>query len=322
METTSTARHGAISRQDAIAAFGFQEVRRRHESGRWRAPWEGVLIDGTRASDPLTLAAAAVLLGGPDAVLAGPTAAHMHGCRSVEPLPVHLIVPYGHWLRSRAGLIVHNGGMLDADREERQGLPVLCFERVLTDMLCRSGPSDALAVMDEALAMVEPSRREHYRAAIARRIEHRSDPRGTRRGVQLLDLATGEAASPAESWFLWRIVDAGFPVPQVNWSLFGPDGLEIYRLDYAWPELRIVVEYDGHAYHAGREAEDQARAEDLRRRGWIVIRAGAEDLGRPEQFEARLEQAFGQRGVDVGRRAKRALRGRRHREPGERRRAR
>jgi hypothetical protein len=317
VEATNAGRHGAISRQDAIARFGIQEVRRRQDSGRWHAPWEGVLVDAIRASDPITLAAAAVLLAGDAAALTGPTAAHLHGCRSVEPLPVHLVVPYGHWLRTRSGLVVHNGRMLDADREERHGLPVLCLERVLTDMLCRSSPSDALAVTDEALAMVEPDRREAFRATIARRLDQRSDPRGTRRGAQLLALATGKAASPAESWFLYRIVDAGFPVPEVNWSLVGPDGREIYRLDYAWPELRIVVEYNGHAYHVGREAEDEARAEDLRRRGWIVITVGADELGRPAQFEAALADAFRRRGVDVSRRTRRALQGRRHREPRE-----
>jgi hypothetical protein len=320
VETTIDWQHGAISRQDAIACFGMYEVRRRRDSGQWRVPWAGVFVEAARASDPLTLASAAVLVAGAGSALAGPTAAHLHGCRSVEPLPVHLIVPYGRPLRSRPGLVVHNGRGFEADLEHRDGLPVLGLQRVLTDMLCRSRPSDALAVLDEALAMVEPGRRENYRAAIAQRLEERHDPRGTRRAAQLLGLATGKAASPAESWFLCRIVDSGFPIPEVNWSLYGPDGREIYRLDFAWPELRIVVEYNGHAYHVGQDAEDRARAEDLRRRGWIVITVKAEDLRRPAQFEATLAQAFRQRGINLSKRAPGALEGRKHREPRERRR--
>ncbi len=317
MDTTSVGRHGAISRQDAIARFGVQEVRRLKESGQWHAPWSGVLIEGSRASDPLTRASAAVVLGGADVVLAGPTAAHLHGCRSVEPLPVHLIVPYGHWLRSRPDLVVQNGALLDADREVCDGLPVLCLERVLADMLCRTRPADALALVDEALSMIDPAARETYREAIARRLERRRDPRGTRRGARLLRLATGRAASPAESWFLWQIVDSGFPVPEVNWSLIGLDGREVYRLDYAWPALRIAVEYNGYAAHVGREAEDEARLEDLRRRGWIVIVVKVDELARPGRFEGALEGAFRERGVDVGRRTPRALQGRRHRDPRE-----
>jgi hypothetical protein len=317
---TNLGRHGAMSRQDAIARFGVQEVRRMQEAGRWHAPWSGVLVDAARASDPLTRASAAVVLAGADAALTGPTATYVHGCRSVEPLPVHLAVPYGHWLRSRPGLVVQNGVLLDADRGVRSGLPVLCLERVLTDMLCRSSPSDALALVDEALRMIDPDAREPYRTALARRLGRRRDPRGTRRGSQILGLATGRAASPAESWFLWRIVDCGFPVPEVNWPLLGVDGREIYRLDYAWPELRIAVEYNGYASHAGREAQDAARIEDLRRRGWIVIVVEVDDLTRPGPFEAALEGAFRQRGIDVSRRTPGALQGRRHREPSERRR--
>jgi hypothetical protein len=319
VDTSLLGVNGAMSRQDAIARFGAQEVRRMQESGRWQAPWSGVLVDVDRLTDPLTRASAALVLAGPDAVLGGPTAAYLHGCRSVEPLPVHLVVPYGHWLRSRPGLDVHNGRFLDTDREVQRDLAVLCLERVLADMLCRARPSDALALVDEALAMVGPDRREAYRAVIARRLERRRDPRGTRRGARILGVATGRAESPAESWFLWRIVDCGFPAPEVNWSLCGPDGREIRRLDYAWPEMRIAVEYNGYAVHKGREAEDAERIADLRRRGWMVIVVEAEDLARPGRFEAALEQAFRQRGVDMRTRTPRALEGRRHREPRERR---
>jgi hypothetical protein len=84
-------------------------------------------------------------------------------------------------------------------------------------------------------------------------------------------------------------------------------------------ELRIAVEYNGYAVHSGRETEDAARIEDLRRRGWIVVVVDAEDLARPGRFEAALEEKFRQRGVAVSRRTPRALQGRSHREPRERR---
>jgi hypothetical protein len=319
MEISPLGPYGVLSRQDAIGRYGVQEVRRMQEAGQWRTPWSGVLVDADRIADPMALAAAALTLAGPDAVLGGPTAAHVHGCRSVEPLPVHVVVPYDHWLRSRPGLVVQNARFLDADRETRDGLSVLGLDRVLTDMLCRARPSDALAVADEVLAMIDPDGRDAYRGTIARRLQRRHDPRGTRRAARILAVATGRAASPAESWFLWRIVDSGFPAPEVNWSLVGPDGKEVYRLDYAWPDLRIAVEYNGYAAHAGRAAEDAARIADLRRRGWLVIVVEAEDLARPGRFEAALEGAFRQRGVDTSRRTPRALQGRRHRDPRERR---
>jgi hypothetical protein len=108
------------------------------------------------------------------------------------------------------------------------------------------------------------------RAVIAARLRARRDPRGTVRGQHLVELATGRAASPAESRLLWRVVDAGFPIPEVDWPVTDLDGRELHRLDLARPTHRIVVEYQGCAAHVDRTAADRARAEDLRRRGRIV----------------------------------------------------
>jgi hypothetical protein len=306
--------HGAFRRADAITAFGPYHVRRAQESGEWSTPWSGVLIESSRAADPLTLASAAVQLGGSDVMLAGPTAAALHGCSAVPVTPIHLMAPYGHWLRRRRGLVVHNGPLPDVDRESLHDLPVLGLERTLTDVLCTSTPPDALAVADQVLAMIDPAVRERFRATVVSRLRRRRDPRGTRRGERLLTVASGSAESPAESWLLWRIVDSGFPIPEVNWSLTGPDGREIRRLDMAWPDLRIVVEYNGYTFHVDRTTEDDARADDLRRRGWIVITLWADDLKDSMPFERALDDAFRKRGVDMSRREVGLLRGRRHRD--------
>lgn len=311
-------RHGVIGRADAIAMAGAYRVRLAQETGDLLSPWTGVLVESRRATDTRTLAAAALRLVGPAAVLAGPTAAHLHGCSAATPTPVRLIVPYEHPRRSLPGLVVHNGAVPDDDRTVIDELPVLSLERVVTDVLCREKPHDALAVTDEALAMLEPGDRERFRAAVGARLATRSDPRGTVRGTRLLALATGRAESPPESWLLFRVVNAGFPVPEVNWSLRGIDGLEVYRLDLAWPDLRIAVEHHGYAAHVGRTAEDTARAEDLRRRGWIHVEVWADDAS-SSRVETELDDAFRRRGIDTSGRRTGLLRGRRHREPVQRR---
>ena len=253
------------------------------------------MVESARLLDPMTNAAAALLSVGPKAVLARETAAFVHACRSVDTVLTHVQVPYGCAVRGRNGLVVHHGSFFADDIELVAGLRVLPLDRVVADLLCVSRPRDALAVVDEALGLAGP-RQGEFRREVRDRLGARQDPRGTVRAAGLLDLASERVASPAESWIRWLIVDAGLPVPEVNWPLCGPDGREHFRLDLAWPGLRVCLEFDGRAAHFGRDAHDEARAAELRRRGWIVVRADSADLSSPTRLFEKLRAAFAERG--------------------------
>ncbi|WP_345603124.1 DUF559 domain-containing protein [Pseudonocardia adelaidensis] len=166
---------------------------------------------------------------------------------------------------------------------------------MIADLLCGLRPQDALAVVDQALAR---AREAHpvFRKQVAMRLEQRLDPRGTVRAAGLLDLASERADSPAESWIRLLVVENGLPVPEVNWPIADATGREIYRLDLAWPQLRIALEYDGIAAHAGREEHDALRRADLTRRGWIVVVVTKEDLRSFTRVVVALRAAFATRG--------------------------
>jgi hypothetical protein len=296
MVVRTLGKHGACQQRELIAVLGRYRVRAAIRRGELVPLWSGVVVDGDRAAHLVTRAAAALVAGGPTSVLSGPTAAHLFGCTAMPGTPVHLLVPYGHWLRSGPGLVVHNGRGLDADVEELGGLRVLNLDAVLTDLLCTARPQDALAVVDQALGQHPADQRDGLRRRLRRRLRDRDDPRGTVRGARILDLATGQAASPAESWMLWALVEAGLPTPEVNWSVHDLDGREIYRLDFAWPEFRVVVEYNGYAAHRDRDEPDAARQRDLERRGWIVVPAVAADLSNPTRLLAQVRGALLARG--------------------------
>lgn len=306
---------GACLRRDAVRLLGEHEVRTAIATGEFASPWPGVLVDPTTASEPVTVLAAGRLASGPGAVIAGPSAAFLHGCNAVEAAPVHVAVPYGSGRRTRPGLVVHNCRLLATESEIVDGLPVLLLERVVTDLLCDvRRPADALAVADQVLARLDAPERSAFRVRIHRRLRARPDPRGTRAGARLIDLATGRAESPAESRLLWRVVDLGFPVPVVNHWVRGIDGRPRYRVDLGWPELRIAVEHYGHAAHAERGALDAARVQDLERRGWIVVVVHAEDLTSTVRMEREIDEAFRRRGLHGAERRRGALRALRHRE--------
>jgi hypothetical protein len=309
---TLTGGHGARRRADLVRDVGEATVQRETAHGAWRSPWPGVLVPAERATEPLTVIAAALAFAGERAVVCGWTAAWLHGCRAVDPLPVHLAVPYGHWLRARPGLVARNGRGLDDDEVECFGLPVLKIERVVADLLCRDRPQDAFAVFDEALALAGAGEREALRARIAAAVEARPDPRGRRRAALLLPMATGLARSPAESRLQFRFADLGFPAPEINLPIADASGRVLFLLDLAWLEFRIAVEYDGYATHLGRELSDAERQRELERRGFIVIRATAADMRDITRLERELAEAFRRRGVPL-RREVGLLQPRRHR---------
>jgi hypothetical protein len=287
--------HGAHLRSDLERVLGRRRVTNAVTSKEVTPLWRGVLVESSRLLDPWTRASAALLTAGPRAVVSGVTAAHLHGCRAVESPATHILVPYGRETRSRDGLVVHRGRAFADDSVELDGVRVLPLDRVIADVLCTLPARDALALADEALSLVgDPA--DTFRKQVAQRIERRHDPRGTVRAAGLLDLASAGVDSPAESWIRLMIVEQGVPVPEVNWEVRDLDGQLLYRLDLAWPQLRIALEYDGYAAHAGREADDRARRADLEARGWIVVVVRKEDLRVFTPVITALRAAFARRG--------------------------
>lgn len=295
MMTDHPGLHGAYLRADLISSHGRRRVAASIACGELRPLWRAVVIDSRRFLDPWTHAAAAQLSAGPTAALCGTTVATLHGCRAVSSAVTHVAMPYEHRVRSRDGLRVHNFGFFASDVEDLEGLRVLPLDRVVADLLCTLSARDGLAVTDEALRLAGDEH-ELFRKRVAERLRTRIDPRGTVTGAVLLDFASPRAESPPESWSRLVIVERGFPLPEVNWPILAPDGREVFRLDLAWPEMRIAVEYDGYVAHEGRAAFDAAREEDLRRRGWIVVRMRIEDLADLSRVERELRAAFARRG--------------------------
>jgi hypothetical protein len=287
--------HGAYRRTALIRAFGRHQLANALRIDAVRPLWTGVVVETRRLLDPRTRAAAALLTVGAEGVLCGPTAAVLHDCTAVEAVDVHVLVPYQRRPRNRPGLVVHHSCFFADQVVEVDGLRVLSLPQVVADMLCLARPSDALALADETLRMAEP-RCDEFRVAVECRLRVRPDPRGTVRAAGIWDLASPRAESAPESWVRMLLIELGFPLPEPNFALRTPAGRELYRLDLAWPQLRIALEYDGQAAHAGREDEDAAREDDLRRLGWIVVRARAADLADPARITTELRAAFAARG--------------------------
>ncbi|MFT7836625.1 DUF559 domain-containing protein [Saccharothrix sp. BKS2] len=284
--------HGVHQRAHLHRQIGIKVVRRAIEDGRLVSYCRTVLVQREHMLTVHARAAAALLMAGPEAALAGHTSAWLHGCTAAETNRIHLALCYERRVLPRPDVAIHYHNYDAADVVKIDGLRCMVLDQALTDLLCRGRRSTALACADQALAALPAEQRTEFKANLAVRLAGRRDPRGRRQGVFLLDLASGLPESPAESTLLLMIAEAGFPVPRPQYPVRDLDNREIWRLDFAWPEQRLALEYDGYAAHVDRADADQARDEDLRRRGWKVLRADASDLREPTRLFRHLSAAL------------------------------
>lgn len=284
--------HGAARRDHAAAVLGRYAVESALRDGALAQPWRGVVVDARRALDPTTRAAAARLVCGPDAVLARQTAAALHGCTAAATRDVHVLLPYSKWARSKPGLIVHHDRFSLCDVVVLHGLPVTALDLTIAELLCTERRWVALASLDQVLLGRSDRDAAEFVADVDVRLAARDDRRGVRIADALLALWTTGAESPQESRLRLLVVDAGFPIPVVQHPIVTLSGKVLYRLDLAWPELRICVEYDGHDAHEERQEYDAERDRRLAARGWRVIRVRKGDLADPTRLIHELTQAF------------------------------
>lgn len=278
------------------AALGRRALDRMLADGRLQQLWN-VVVPRELLLEPFTRASAALLTAGSEAALTGLTAAWLHGCSAAACPIMHVAVPYSRSLRLREGLIVHQGrGLLDEVVEVR-GLRTVTLTVAVTELLCVDVARRALAVADQAVALLPQPERPVFLRQLMSRLATRADRRGTARASGLLPLVTGRAASPPESWLKLLVVEAGFPQPTDQYEVTDALNYVRYILDLCWPELRIALEYDGYEAHEYRQASDARRDLDLQRRGWITIRVTAKDLQEPTALLQRLDEAFRARGA-------------------------
>lgn len=222
---------------------------------------------------------AAVLWGVPD--VAGPGD------------PVEVVLPGGARWHPGAGVRVHRAA--GAVRLEEVGR-WRCTGRgdTAVGLVRRGSEEDAVVLLDRLLAagMV---RLDDVRDAVA----DLPRGRGTAQARRVAALAAEFAESPQETRLRLVVVRAGLPAPVPQFRVFDDEGF-VARVDLAYPELRIAIEYDGH-WHAERRAflDDRRRLNRLVAAGWVVLHVTSDDLRRPERLLARIRALRAQRLVEI-----------------------
>jgi hypothetical protein len=120
---------------------------------------------------------------------------------------------------------------------------------------------------------------------------------GSRRAGALLPLVDDRAMSPPESRVRVACHLAGLPHPVPQFEVVD-GGVLLAQVDLAWPEARLVVEYEG-AYHFDelQIAKDDGRYARLVAAGWRVIRLSSADLWDLDAVVLRIRAALADAGV-------------------------
>jgi very-short-patch-repair endonuclease len=217
---------------------------------------------------------AAVLWGVPD--VAGPDD------------PVEVVTTVGGRWNAGAGVRVRT--LLPGQRLVQRGA-WRCLPRADTAVdVVRFGDRDEAVVLLDRLVQAGLAPLEDVRAAVA------SLPRcrGSAQASRVARLADGLAESPQETRLRLVLHRAGMP-PVAQYRVRDQYGF-IARVDFAYPEARLAIEYDG-LWHAERRAflDDRRRLNRLDAAGWLVVHVTVEDLRRPDLLIARVRTLRAQR---------------------------
>lgn len=282
--------HGVFTRAQARGAgYTGHQVDYRVGTGKWEVVLPAVYrVAGTPSSIRQRLMAA-VLWAGEDAVVSHRAAAVLWGMDGVR-MELPEVMTHKR-LRSELVVVHRTNDLGPADRDECHGIPVSSAARTLVDL--------AASLDEETLETALESCLRRRLTSLAR-LEWRLSELGGhgRRGTAaLVTLVDRRQNRPLESRFEVRferlLRKHGLPLPERQRVV--SNGHSRYRVDFAYPDQRIVVECVSWRYHSGQQAwrEDMARRRRLAARGWRVIEFTWREVSRgSETVVAEIRQAL------------------------------
>lgn len=239
---------------------------------RYHRLFRGVYIDRDAELTAAVRAKAGWLWTGRRGIVAGFSAAALHGSKWVDDGRVVELIHNNH--HRSAGIQLHRDIVAADEIEILGGLTVTSPPRTALDLGCWYPTMTAVAGIDTLAGATE------IKAAdielLARRYPGR---RGIARARRAADLFDPGAQSPKESWLRVVVIEAGMPRPQTQIPVFDEFGNVFAYLDMGWEEVKVAVEYDGEQHRNDRRQYtwDVRRLERLERLGWIVVRVVAGD---------------------------------------------
>lgn len=250
--------------QDLTAGLSRQRIRTSVDAGDLVRVDRGVYGTGQIGPDDELRA---LFLRLPDgALLSHHSAAERFGFGVLRTDALHVMVPVGTPRPQLRGVITHEAVLAVPEPRIVAGVPCVPPARCAIDLARAAGRMDALAVLDAALrsGACEPT-------DLSQEVLRHDRLRGVRQARELARRADGRAECPQESHLRLVLVDGGLAAPEPQVWVDDESGVARYRLDLAYRERRVGIEYDGRS-HTDRDRlrADRIRMNWLASHGWTV----------------------------------------------------
>ena len=281
LASTARAHHGVFTIEHARAAgMSDAQVFHRVEDGQWVAPFRNVYRWAATPASWEGDLLGACWAGGFRALASHRSAAALWGLPGRRRDLIEISCP--RWRRARhESLVVHETKVLDGkDVRLHRRIPVTSVERTLLDLGAVCPPVVVKMALDDA---------EHRGLTTLGAVDAtlRRLARPGRPGVRPLRDALWEAAERRgvpESAMESRMVDVirrhGLPTPVLQFEVRDERGHFVARVDAAYPEHRVAIEYDSKQEHTGEQAlqRDSSRRNRIIRAGFLPVTARYGDL--------------------------------------------
>jgi very-short-patch-repair endonuclease len=275
--------HGVVARPQLLAlGISPDQATRLVDAGHLQTVHRGVYAVGHRRLTQHGEWMAAVLAGGPGAVLSHTSAAMLWALIEPSPSLPHVTTPTKG--RRRRGIRSHAAGLAGDVITRRDGIPVTTVARTLLDLA---------TVLDRFHLELALAEAEFHRYPLSPSLPTLLDRHRGGRGVGALRsaLASGNATlgvprSRLEKRFLRFLDRRRLQRPELNVPITLGD--QTIRIDCLWRRIGLAVELDGRAAHERRRTfhSDRRRDRRLSAHGLRPIRITGEQLvAQPDELD-------------------------------------
>jgi hypothetical protein len=278
--TVATAQHGVFTTAHADEAGLTRDQRdKRVRTGRWvlvhpgvyriaGAPvsWRGMLLADCWASRRLSVASHR-------------SAAELWGLPGGQTDIIEITCD--RWKRARPpGLVVHETSLLlPDDTTEVDGIPVTTLDQTLLGLAAVGSPAVVEMALDRALRLGLTTMASLESFVGRKRQRGRNGSAVLGRLVETRDPLAKVPESAMETRMKQLLRRHGLPTPKFQYEI-RHHGRFVARVDAAYPELRIALEYDSYEHHTGKLAlvRDNDRRNHLTRIDWRTVTFTAADI--------------------------------------------